>query len=80
MFEENYNKHRDILQTIQKYHDKLDDVRKRADEIILKVWNEVEESLAPIDSDEKREKSQSYGVVYFYRPQERQREFLLGQI
>lgn len=80
MFEENYNKHRDILQTIQKYHDKLDDVRKRADEIILKVWNEVEESLAPIDSDEKREKSQSYGVVYFFRPQERQREFLLGQI
>lgn len=80
IFEENYNKHRDILQTIQKYHDKLDEVRLRADEIILKVWNEVEEALAPIDSDEKREIAQAYGVVYFYRPQERQREFLLGQI
>lgn len=80
IFEENYNKHRDILQTIQKFHDKLDEVRAKADEIILKVWNEVEEALAPIDSDDKREVAQQYGVVYFYRPQERQREFLLGQI
>ncbi len=80
IFEENYNKQRDILQTIQKYHDKLDDVRKKADDIILKVWNEVEEALAPIDSDEKREICQAYGLVYFYRPQERQRDFLLGQI
>lgn len=80
IFEENYNKHRDILQTIQKYHDKLDEVRVKADEIILKVWNEVEEALAPVDSDEKRDQCQKYGVVYFYRPQERQREFLLGQI
>lgn len=80
IFEENYNKHRDILQTIQKYHDRLDEVRVKADEIILKVWNEVEEALSPVDSDEKREAAQAYGVVYFYRPQERQREFLLGQI
>ena len=80
IFEENYNRHRDILQTIQKYHDKLDEVRTQADEIILKVWNEVEEKLAPIDSDEKRERCQAYGMVYFYRPQERQKEFLSGQL
>ncbi len=80
IFEENYNRHRDILQTIQKYHDKLDEIRGQADEIILKVWNEVEETLAPIDSEEKRERCQAYGIVYFYRPQERQKEFLNGQL
>ncbi len=79
-FEENYNKHRDILQTSQKFRDKLDEIRVKADEVILKVWNEVEESMAPVDSDEKREKCQEYGIAYFYRPQERQKEFLLGQI
>ncbi len=78
MFEENYNKHRDILSTIQKYHDKLDEARSKADEIILRIWNEVESSLAPVDSDEKREICQSYGVVYFYRPIERQKEALSG--
>ena len=78
IFKDNYNKHRDLLVTSQKYHDKLDDVRAHADAIILQIWNEVEASFAPVDSDAKREECQKYGVVYFYRPQERQKEFLLG--
>lgn len=80
LFEENYNKHRDILATVKKFSDKLDEANQKADEIILKVWNEVEGSLAPVDSDEKRELCKEYGVVYFYRTQEIQKEFLLGQI
>ena len=50
-----------------------------ADELILKVWNEVEGSLAPVDTDEKRELCKQYGVVYFFRTQELQKEFLMGQ-
>mgnify|MGYP006978492118 CR=1 FL=1 len=80
IFEDNYNKHRDILQTVQKFKDKLEEARVKADEIILHLWNEVEGSVEPVDTDEKREMCQRYGVVYFYRPQERQKEFLLGQI
>lgn len=76
LFEEQYNKHRDILATIQKFHDRLDEVRERADQLILELWNEVEESLAPIDTEAKRELCSEYGIVYFYRPQERQVEFL----
>ncbi len=78
IFEAHYNTHRDILQTVQKFKDKLDESRARADEIILKIWNEVESSIGPIDSDNKRDTCQSYGLVYFYRPQERQRDFLMG--
>ncbi len=79
IFEDNYNKHRDLLSTSVKYHGKLDEARQKADELILKVWNEVEAKYQPIDTDEKRNLCQQCGVVYFYRPQERQREFLQGQ-
>ncbi len=78
IFESHYNAHRDILQTVQKFKDKLDETRVRADEIILKVWNEVEAAVGPVDSDEKRDTCQRYGLVYFFRPQERQRDFLMG--
>ena len=80
IFVENYNTHKDILQTVQKFKERLDETRERADQIILKIWNEVEQSVGTIDTDEKRDLCQSYGLVYFYRPQERQRDFLLGQI
>ena len=78
LFKENFNKHRDILQTIQKHHAKLNEIRQRADEMILELWNEIENSVAPIDTDEKRRKCINYGVVYFFRPHEKQKEFLMG--
>lgn len=74
-FEEVYAKHKDIVLTIQKHHAKVDELRAKADQMILAVWNDVENSLAPIDSDEKRDQCSQYGVVYFYRPVERQKEF-----
>lgn len=74
-FEEVYAKHKDIVLTIQKHHAKVDELRARADQMILSVWNDVENSLAPIDTDEKRDLCAEYGVVYFYRPVERQKEF-----
>ncbi len=80
VFEENYNAHKDFLLTVQKFKERLDEIRERADEMILKIWNEVEETVGTIDTNEKRDLCQSYGLVYFYRPQERQRDFLLGQI
>ena len=78
LFKENFNKHRDILQTIQKHHNKLNEIRQRADELILDLWNEIENAVAPIDTDEKRRKCIDYGVVYFFRPHEKQKEFLMG--
>lgn len=79
IFEEHFNKYRDLLSTSKKFKDKLDEVTQSADELILKVWNEVEGSLAPVDTDEKRELCKQYGVVYFFRTQELQKEFLMGQ-
>jgi hypothetical protein len=49
------------------------DLRKEADEIILDIWNEVEENFSHLPEEEKREKSSEYGVTYVYRPMERVR-------
>ena len=80
LFKEVYDKHRDILQTVQKHHNKLDEVRQKADALILDIWNDVESQFAPIDSEAKRQECASYGIVYFYRPQERHKEFLVSAV
>lgn len=63
---------------LQKNHNRalknLADLRTEADEIILNVWNEVENTYRDLPDDIKREKSQKYGLVYVYRKNE------IGQI
>lgn len=48
----------------------LAELRTEADDIILNVWNEAEESFSALPEDIKREKAQDYGVVYVYRKNE----------
>ena len=50
---------------------KVADLRKEADEIILDIWNEVEEHFSELSDDLKREKAGEYGLTYVYRPMER---------
>ncbi|MCX6238000.1 MAG: hypothetical protein NTY07_10690 [Bacteroidia bacterium] len=50
---------------------KVAELRKEADEIILDIWNEVEERFSDLPDDFKREKSTEYGLIYVYRPMER---------
>jgi hypothetical protein len=55
-------------------------MRAEADEIILDIWNEVEEYFAGYPEDIKRERAAEYGVVYVFRPMEKQRsKTLLGK-
>ena len=50
---------------------KVADLRKEADEIILDIWNEVEEHYSNLPDDNKRENAMVYGITYVYRPMER---------
>jgi len=60
--------------TLQKNHSRalnsLAELRDEADDIILHVWNEVEETYSDLPEDLKREKAQEYGLVYVYRKNE----------
>ena len=48
----------------------LADLRPLADDIILQIWNEVEESFKDLPDDLRREKAMEYGLVYVYRKNE----------
>jgi len=50
---------------------KVAELRKEADEIILDIWNEVEEHFSYLADDLKRERAMEYGITYVYRPMER---------
>lgn len=66
-----HNKHQDLLQTIQKHHAKVEEIRPKADALILELWNEVEKRLEPNTAEERREIAARYGIVYVYRPSEK---------
>lgn len=59
---------------LQKNHGRalssLAELRAEVDDIILNVWNEVEDYYKDLPEDIKRENAQDYGVVYVYRKNE----------
>ena len=50
---------------------KVAELRNDDDEIILSIWNEVEEHFSHLSDDLKRERAGEYGLTYVYRPMER---------
>lgn len=55
---------------------KIAQLRTEADQIILSIWNQVEEFFADIpDDDARREHCSEYGISYVFRPSERKKQF-----
>ena len=46
------------------------DLRPVADDIILRIWNEVEDSFKDLPDNLRREKASEYGLVYIFRKNE----------
>jgi len=65
-----YNFRKTLKKRNQMNLDKLAELRKKADQIILKIWNEVEESYKDLPEPMRRDKSALYGLVYVYRKNE----------
>ncbi|MGL4291966.1 MAG: hypothetical protein ACRCSQ_00065 [Bacteroidales bacterium] len=51
--------------------EKVASMRQKADELILDIWNQVEEFYKDCPAKEKIDKCQEFGVVYYYRPKEK---------
>jgi hypothetical protein len=47
------------------------ELRATADEIILVIWNEVEQKFSDLPPEEKRKKAAEYGVAYVFRKHEK---------
>jgi hypothetical protein len=48
-------------------------LRKEADETIISVWNEVEAHFVSLNEEEKRKECEKYGIVYFFRKNEKKK-------
>ena len=69
-FISSYHSHKTGKKTSARYLGELGDLRKNADEIIAKVWNEVEEKYKTLPEEERRHSASQYGVVYVFRKNE----------
>ncbi len=70
-FVDAYHFQKTLQSNTARWTSKVADLRKEADEIILEIWNEVEERYSDLPDDLKREKAMEYGLTYVYRPMER---------
>ena len=69
-FLESYNYQKTLQKTNNRTLGDLSKLRKDADELITKIWNEIESSFSGFPDDVKRDKSKEYGLIYVYRKNE----------
>lgn len=69
-FLEAYRNQKNLQMNNNRSLKELADLRPMADDIILQIWNEVEESYKDLPDDLRREKAMEYGLVYVYRKNE----------
>jgi hypothetical protein len=61
---------KNLQQSNSRIHSSLSELRPKADDIIISVWNEVETSFKDLPDQLKREKAEEYGLVYIFRKNE----------
>ncbi len=71
VFMEAHRHQKTLQKNLQRCQDKLVEQRKIVDSVIASVWNEVEDFYKDLSDDDKRNNARIYGVVYFYRKNER---------
>ena len=66
-----YHFQKTLQNNTARWTSKVVQLREEADEIILQIWNEVEEHFSALSDEMKREEAIKYGLIYVYRPMER---------
>jgi len=66
-FIEAWTYHNTLAKRTIDYTEKNYKLRKEADEIILQLWNEVENFHNSLPEEIRKTESEEYGLVYFYR-------------
>ncbi len=62
--------HNTLAKRTNSYIEINNNLRKEADEIILQLWNEIEQSHSELPEDQRKELNEDYGLIYFYRKNE----------
>ena len=68
IFVDSYEKQRALQALTNRSLEELSSMRARADELILDIWNQVEEKFQNVFPNEARlDKCRDYGLIYYYR-------------
>lgn len=71
---DNFLESNKFQKTLKKNHTRtlqnITSLRESADDIILNIWNDVENYLNKLPEEEKRLEAQKYGITYIYRKNE----------
>ena len=59
------NHHNTLVQKTLEYSEKITTLRQEADEIILQIWNEVENTCNENPDDGRKEQCEEYGTCLF---------------
>jgi hypothetical protein len=65
-----YHYQKTLQASTDRYARLVIELRHEADDLILKIWNEVETAFEHLPDAQKRKKAEYYGVVYVYRKNE----------
>jgi hypothetical protein len=66
-FIEVWTYHTTLAKRTSEYTGINQNLRKEADEIILQLWNEIEDKHSSLPEEIRKAQSEEYGMVYFYR-------------
>jgi hypothetical protein len=72
-FLDTLNFHKTLIQKGHEHSEKINTMRMEADEIILHLWNEVENKYTTSPDELRKGQCEEYGLVYFYRKNEIER-------
>lgn len=67
IFKEHQVNHTLHKQTTTRVQGDMETIRREADQLILQIWNEVEEHYRDLPPYERLCRCQAYGLIYYYR-------------
>ncbi|NDV58688.1 hypothetical protein [Bacteroides sp. 519] len=74
IFMEGYHRQKNLQSITSRSLERLAEMRPVADELILGLWNQIEKKFEDIEPNEVRlDKCREYGVIYYYRANEKRK-------
>lgn len=74
IFQEHLLEHAQLRANVAKSLEEVTLMRPQADALILDIWNQVERFYGDLPQIEKMEKCKKFGVIYYYRTGEKNRQ------
>lgn len=71
IYKEAYEKHQVLQRRTREMERQLKEVRPSIDELILKIWNDIEKHFMGEKVIDRVEKCEKYGIKYYYRRKEK---------